>query len=95
MASPPPAYETTISPDASSVDTDQKTTHPWPTPTALLPRYSTSSPPCWMKEKGLEILRTSHDFDAVRLICEFVPGLEPAVAAAALSQRRKGWLGAF
>jgi hypothetical protein len=48
-----------------------------------------------MKEKGLEILRTSHDFDAVRLICEFVPGLEPAVAAAALSQRRKGWLGAF
>jgi hypothetical protein len=95
MASPPPAYETTTSPDASSVDTNQKTTHPWPTPTALLPRYSTSSPSCWMKEKGLEILRTSHDFDAVILICKFVPGLEPAVAAIELSKRRAGWLGAF
>jgi hypothetical protein len=90
MATPPPAYQ----PDASSVGTDQ-TTHQWPTPTALLPSYSTSSPSCWMKEEALEVLRTSHDFDAIRLICKFVPGLDPAIAAALLSERQKGWLCAF
>jgi hypothetical protein len=94
MASPPPSYETTTLPDASSVNTHQNT-HLWPAATALLPRYSTSSPSCWMIEEGLEILRTSHDFDDVILICKFVPGLEPTVAATALSKRQKGWLGAF
>jgi hypothetical protein len=48
-----------------------------------------------MTEKGLEILGTTHNFDAARLICEFVPGLEPTVAAAVLSKRQEGWLGAF
>jgi hypothetical protein len=94
MASPPPAYETSTSPGADSVDTCQ-TTHPWPTPTALLPSYSTSNPFCWMEEEALGLLRTSHDFDAIRLICRFVPGLDPSVATALLSERRNSWLNAF
>ncbi|RDL30468.1 uncharacterized protein BP5553_10346 [Venustampulla echinocandica] len=92
MATLPPAYET--SQDASSVEADQAT-HPWPTPTALLPSYSTSSPLHWMKEEASEVLLTTHDFDTGRLTCEFVPSLDPVVAATVLSKRRRGWLGAF
>jgi hypothetical protein len=83
MASPPPAYETSGSPDTSSANTDQ-TAHRWPSSTALLPEYSTSSSSCWMAKEATEILRTSHDFDAIRLTCKFVPGLDPDVAIALL-----------
>ncbi|TVY14153.1 hypothetical protein LARI1_G007778 [Lachnellula arida] len=89
-----PAYETTASIDASSVNTNQ-TTHPWPTPTALLPSYSPSSPSCWMKEEAIRTLQTSHDFYIIRTICKFVPGLDPAVSATVLSKRWKLWLDAF
>ncbi len=87
--SPPPAYEASASPNTN---TDQTR---WPSSTALLPGYSTSSPSCWMKNEGTALLQTSHDFDAIRLICKFVPGLDDDVATALLSKRRKDWLDAF
>jgi hypothetical protein len=93
MASPPPAYQTTTSPDARSVEPPQRT-HLWPTPTALVPNYSTSSP-SWMVDEAQGILRTSHNFDDIMLICKFVPGLNPTDAVTLLSTRRKGWLDAF
>jgi hypothetical protein len=48
-----------------------------------------------MQKEALEILQTSQDPDAIRLICKFVPGLDSAVAAKLLSTRPQSWLDAF
>jgi hypothetical protein len=80
MTIPPPAY----------AEADGQMTHPWPTPTA----HPTSTS-CWMREDALKILQTGHDFNAIRLICRFVPTLGFAIAATLLSKRRESWLVAF
>ena len=87
-----PAYEPITSSDASSLDVDQSMSR-WPT--AYLPSYSTVSSLCWWREAASELLQTSYDFDDIKLICKFAPGLNPTIAATLLSRRRKGWLDAF
>ena len=68
-------------------------THRWPT--AYLPTNSTVSPSYWWEEAALEALRTLHDFDEIKLIIKFTPGLNPTTTATVLSSRCKGWLDAF
>ena len=92
MMACPPAYNPTDSPHGTSLDADP-TTHRWPA--AYLPSYSTVTPSYWWKEAALEVLRTSHDFDDIKLIVKFTPGLDSTKAATLLSSRRKGWLDAF
>lgn len=60
----------------------------------VAPLCPTFTPSCWMEE-ALQILQTSHNFNDIRLICKYVPSLDPGIAAALLSKRRKGWLDAF
>jgi hypothetical protein len=91
MMACPPAYKPTDSQHGSSLNADQ--THRWPT--AYLPSYSTVNPSYWWEEAAQEVLRTSHDFDDIKLACKFAPGLDLTVAATLLSNRRKGWLDAF
>ncbi|KAG0645128.1 hypothetical protein D0Z07_9189 [Hyphodiscus hymeniophilus] len=91
MASPP-AYQPALSPDTSSLDADQPT-HRWLT--AYLPSYSTASPSYWWEEIASEVLRTSHEFDDIKLVVKFTPGLDSSTAVTLLSSRRKGWLDAF
>ena len=92
MMACPPAYKPTDSPHRTSLDTDPRT-HGWPT--AYLPSYSTVTPSYWWEEAASEVLRTSHDFDDIKLIIKFTPGLDSTTAATLLSSRRKGWLHAF
>jgi hypothetical protein len=87
-----PVYEVTAAPDTSSLNVD--TACRWPTPTALLPQYG-SSTSFWMRREALKVLETSRVFDDIRLIIKFVPGLDSTIAAALLSSRSKPWLGAF
>lgn len=61
-------------------------------PTAYLPSYSIEDPSDWWVEAALEGLRTSCNFNHIRLICRFIPGLEPTTAARILSARGDTWL---
>ena len=81
MASPP-AYQPT-----------PPLTHRWPM--TYLPTCSTVNSLYWWEEAALEALRTLHDFDEIKVIIRFTPGLDPTTAATVLSSRRKGWLDAF
>lgn len=86
------AYEPTPSQGASSLSVDQQTNQQ---PSAYLLSYSTVGPSRWQEEAAQEVLRTSHDFDDIKHIIKFTPGLDLTIAVTLLCSRRKSWLNAF
>lgn len=87
-----PAYNPTECSHGTSLDADP-TTHRWPA--AYLPSYSNVTPSYWLEEAAADVLRASYDFNDIKLVVKFTPGLDSATAAILLSSRHKGWLDAF